>query len=376
MGSGTNGVASRRVTVIVDGGIALALLVLTALQFVSGAAADSFGVIVFGVLAVLPMVLRTRRPLTVTIAVLIGVAGQLVFGAPTPTFSSFISIILCAYSLARVASRAAIIVGLAAIMVAVIGSAVITRDLVIFDFLYPVVYIGGAAAVGGMVRSWRRAVERQRVDEARLAVIEERASIARELHDVIAHGITLMVVQAEAAAEMLERTPDRAIAPIENIQRTGRQAIDEMRQVLSLLRAGESDDEPGARPGLAGIESLVALTREEGLHVSYEVKGTPRPISPGVELACYRIVQEAVTNVRKHSRASLLEVSVEYEPTAVRIEVVNDGGPAVGRMPASGHGLVGMRERARLYGGTLDAGATAGGFRVLATLPDTPGFQR
>lgn len=374
--SGGNGVAGRRVTAIVDGVIALALLVLTILQFVSGAAPDSFGVIVFGVLAVVPMVLRSRRPLTVTVAVLVGVVGQLAFGAQTPTFASFISIIVCAYSLTRLASRLALVVGLALIVVAVIASAVVGGDLQVFDILYPVVYIGGAAAIGGVVRSWRNAVERQRADAARLAVIEERGAIARELHDVVAHGITLMIVQAEAAAEMLERAPERAIGPIENIQRTGRQAVDEMRQVLSLLRAGDADDDAGARPGIAAIESLVAQTRGQGLLVSYEVKGTPRPISPGVELACYRIVQEAVTNVRKHSRASQVAVSVEYEPAAVRIEVTNDGGPSVSRMPMSGHGLVGMRERARLYAGTLDAGATADGFRVLATLPDMSGPAR
>jgi signal transduction histidine kinase len=211
---------------------------------------------------------------------------------------------------------------------------------------------------------------------AAAAVADERARIARELHDVVAHSVSLMVVQAGAATQVAEADPRQARAALETIRRTGVEALSDLRRLLDLVR-GE-DTPPGGtglapQPGTAMLDELVALTRTPDLDVRLDVAGAPRPIAPGVDLTVYRIVQESLTNVRRHSGASRADVRLRYLPDAVQVEVVDDGtGP--GTADRAGHGLVGMRERVAVYDGALDVGAgPSGGFRVSAVLPTAGG---
>ncbi len=218
--------------------------------------------------------------------------------------------------------------------------------------------------------STRRAVEAEvaAAEQAMAAVVEERTRIARELHDIVAHAVSMMVVQAGAAEQVVDDDPDFTRRALGTIRTTGTSALSEMRRVVAMLR---TTDEPGAlepQPGLDAVPALMDDVRSAGLSARLDVVGDPRDLPAGVDLAAYRIVQEALTNVRRHASASAVEVSLTYGPDDVRIEVTDDGVGAAD--PAGGHGLVGMRERAALYGGTVEAASVNGtGFAVRAVLP-------
>jgi signal transduction histidine kinase len=205
-------------------------------------------------------------------------------------------------------------------------------------------------------------------ERARAAVAGERARIARELHDVIAHSVSVMTVQAGAARLLLDGDPHRAAEPLLAVEETDRQALAEMRRLLGVLRDDAGEPELVPQAGLKDLPMLATTIREAGLEVAMTVEGPQRPLPAGVELAAYRILQEALTNTLKHARAARAQVTVRYEPGCVLLEVRDDG-----RMPpgdGQGHGLLRMRERAALYGGELDAGPTPnGGFAVRARLP-------
>ena len=247
-----------------------------------------------------------------------------------------------------------------------------------------VAIVAGSAWAGGLMTRANRArsaqladlaaqLQRERDEKARLAVAAERARIARELHDVVAHGISVIAVQAGAGRHALHRNPDRTQAALSAIETTARQALVEMRHMLGLLR--ERGDTPSAAPlpGLADHETLIDQARADGLSVELAIDGEARSLPPGIDLAGYRILQESLTNVRKHAPGSCAQVRIRYTPAAVEIVVQNNGPPAThGAAHASGggHGLIGMRERVALYGGTLEAGPLPeGGFSVQARLP-------
>jgi signal transduction histidine kinase len=216
-------------------------------------------------------------------------------------------------------------------------------------------------------------LERERETEARAAAAEERARIAREMHDVVAHSLSVMVVQAEAAEAMLDGDPERARRPLAAVQDTGRSALTELRRMLGVMR--EIADEGPAlapQPGLAGLDTLVAHVRDAGLPVTLRVEGDPRPLPPGVDLSAYRIVQEGLTNALKHAGPARAEVLVRYGPRDLELAVRDDGRGHDPHANGGGHGLVGMRERVALYGGRLSAGplpAPDHGFALTATLP-------
>jgi signal transduction histidine kinase len=214
-------------------------------------------------------------------------------------------------------------------------------------------------------------LEAERHAQAGIAAAAERARIARELHDVVAHHVSVMVVQADGGRYALRADPGRAEAALAAIACTGRQALAEMRMLLGVLRA-TSDDEAALAPvpGLAELRELLDQARTAGLEVSYTLTGTPRPLTEGAELAAYRLVQESLTNTRKHAGlAASASVTLRYQPDGLTVEVTDDGiGSAV--PDSGGHGLAGMRERIALYGGTVQAGPLAGGgFGVTAHLP-------
>ena len=225
-------------------------------------------------------------------------------------------------------------------------------------------------------------LEKEREAQAKVAVAAERARIARELHDVVAHNVSVMVVQADGAAYVLDTAPDQAKKALETISTTGRQALAEMRRLLGVLRTGEHKEEGEyvPQPDVDQIDELVEQCRSAGLPVDFKVEGTPRPLPSGVELTAYRIVQEALTNTRKHGGPGAgASVRLVYFDDGLGLLVEDDGKGAPhelyeeGGLDGQGHGLIGMRERVGMVGGTLDAGPRpGGGFRISALLPLKP----
>jgi len=216
--------------------------------------------------------------------------------------------------------------------------------------------------------------ERERDARAQIAVAAERARIARELHDVVAHNVSVMVVQADGAAFALESSPARAREALTAISRTGRQALAEMRSLLGVLRsADEQDAELAPQPGVEQLAGLLEQTRAAGLPVSFAIEGVPRPLPPGSALAAYRVVQESLTNARKHGGPTVsAAVTLRFCEDQLVIKVTDDG--RARSVPVDGdglgHGLIGMRERVDVHGGTVTAGPRpGGGWRVTATLP-------
>ena len=225
-------------------------------------------------------------------------------------------------------------------------------------------------AWGELARS--RCIRREQ--ERRRIVSDERARLARELHDVIAHNVSLMVVQAGAAADVFDKRPERALAALATIQEAGRSALGELRAMLQTLRP--DDTEPrGPQPGLDQLDTLAASLGAVGLAVAVNRAGVARPVPADVSLSVYRIVQESLTNTLRHARATRAEVDLRWTDAALHVEITDDGTATPARVPpahgaGAAAGLVGMRERARLVGGSLDAGPLpTGGFRVSAHLP-------
>jgi signal transduction histidine kinase len=247
-----------------------------------------------------------------------------------------------------------------------------------------VILIGGATLAGFGIRDRRRHIsqlaelaqqlEQTREENARAAVASERARIARELHDVVAHSVSVMVVQAGAAEEVLGADPDRAREPLRAVQDTGRQALVELRRLLGVLRTDDSEGTLAPQPGLDQLGALAAQVREAGLEVDLHVDGDRDGVPPGVDLAAYRIVQEALTNVLKHANASHVVIQVGYRRDIIELEILDDGHEVLGTgrnsSHGTGHGLIGMRERASLYSGAVEARPRPeGGFAVRARLP-------
>jgi signal transduction histidine kinase len=213
-------------------------------------------------------------------------------------------------------------------------------------------------------------LEREREANARRAAAEEQARIARELHDIIAHNVSVMTVQAAAAGDAFETQPGKVREALGSIESTGREALTELRRLLGNVRPG---DDPGAfapQPGLARLDDLIEQVRATGLAVELTVEGSPHELPPGVDLSVYRIVQEALTNILQHAHASHATVLVSYGTGTLDVEVVDDGLGATLDGADRGHGIIGMSERAALVGGELRAGPTAsGGFSVQAAIP-------
>jgi signal transduction histidine kinase len=370
---------------LIDVGVPVLLAVLAVTQLVAGRPPGNPAVLTVSALgAVLPLAARRRYPLTVTVVVMAAVVAQVVAAGGEPaTFASFLAAMVCVYTLAREAQPVPMVVGFVLVAVAVTTTALLqarTAPIHVFDAVYPLVYFGIAGGLGAFVR--QRALRLSAVEgratalegalerEAELAAGQERARIARELHDVVAHGLSLMVVQAEAAEEMLTRSPEAAAQPLRRVQDTGRQSLAEMRRLLGVLRsAGDDAASTAPQPSLRRLPDLVREAADVGLTVDVDIVGEPADLALGVELAAYRIVQEALTNTRRHARARSARVRLSYSPEVLRVEVTDDG-TGTGRPNPAGHGLIGMRERAALYAGSLDAGPNPdGGFRVVAVLP-------
>jgi signal transduction histidine kinase len=214
------------------------------------------------------------------------------------------------------------------------------------------------------------AAERDRALATERATAEERSRIARELHDVVAHSVSVMVVQASGVRRLLKPDQEREREALVSVEQIGRQALTEMRRMLGVMRTGE--DQPAAlapQPGLQHLDRLIAQVEEAGLPVTLHIEGERPDLSPGVDLSAYRIVQEGLTNALKHAKGAHADVVIRYIDGLVQLEITDDGVGSTNGTPG-GHGLVGMRERVAVYGGTLEAGPRdGGGFVLRAELP-------
>lgn len=245
-----------------------------------------------------------------------------------------------------------------------------TQTVLVFLAATAFVWLRGDAIRSGLLEA-----QRERDARARQAVADERSRIARELHDVVAHALGIIVMQAGGAGAVPDLGETQAKSVLGTIERTGRQAFAEMRRLVGVLREGEAA-ELSPQPTIADLPSLASSLAASGLHVSIEVSGDPQPVPVGVELAAYRVVQEALTNSFKHAQARTATVRLRWLDQALRVEVEDDGPPTNGvtrARPAAdsgGHGLVGMRERVSIFGGSLHAAPRPeGGFRVSACFP-------
>ncbi len=337
--------------------------------------------------AVVPLLLRRRFPIGV------GIVSTLAFmidrAAIHPDSISVIALPVALYSIGRHCERPrALVAGMsltaATLGFTLYGIVIEAADLGLFNFMLFGVFLVAPLLLGMQLRVSREYLEsleeraewleQTREAEARRAVAEERARIARELHDVVAHEVSVMVVQTEAAQRVLHTDPSKATEAMRHVEEAGRDALTEMRRLLGVLRRDGEEALRSPQPILTQVGGLIEQMQLAGLRVELEVEGQARPLPPGLDLNAYRIVQEALTNALKHAGPdATARVTVRYEPDELQLEIVDDGrgaAQALRRTNGSGNGLVGMRERAALFGGVLDAGARpGGGYRVAARLP-------
>jgi signal transduction histidine kinase len=230
---------------------------------------------------------------------------------------------------------------------------------------------GGPWVAGRVIRHRRlneRRLEHEKA-EAEAAIVEERTRIARELHDVVAHSISVMVLQARGGRRVIDADMGEARDAFGVIERTGHQALEEMRRLLGMLRASDEELALAPQPSLQQLDRLVEQVRAAGLPVEVTVEGNPGELPPGVDLSAYRIVQEALTNALKHAGPARARVAVRYGEDELELEIADDGA-GTGDAGGSGHGLIGMRERVSVYGGELEAGRRpGGGYALRARLP-------
>ncbi|MCT7352065.1 sensor histidine kinase [Streptomyces sp. 15-116A] len=350
------------------------------------------------VMLLLSLVVALRRRMPERMLILAAAVGVVQLVADVATLPANFAMLVIVYTVAAIgarwASRFALTAGLCAAPLAQLrwpNEQTSTAGNIAI-MIFQAVPFALAWVLGDSIRT-RRAyfaqleeraarLEKEREAQAKVAVAAERARIARELHDVVAHNVSVMVVQADGAAYVLDTAPDQAKKALETISSTGRQALAEMRRLLGVLRTGEHQEagEYVPQPDVQQIEDLVEQCRESGLPVDFKVEGTPRPLPSGVELTAYRIVQEALTNTRKHGGPNAgASVRLVYFDDGLGLLVEDDGKGAPhelyeeGGFDGQGHGLIGMRERVGMVGGTLDAGPRpGGGFRISALLPLKP----
>ncbi len=299
-------------------------------------------------------------------------AGAVYLAAGWPMVGLGVAGLIMTYSLAAYAPRRHSLVGLAALEVALALEALAREGRAQFDTLASNLVILAAAWVlgDGTRRRREEAVSEQR-RLARQAVTDERLRIARELHDVVAHSMSVIAVQAGTGRMVIDDDPDHARKALASIEETSQRALNEMRRLLGVLRADTSDEADLAPlPTLDDLDRLVAAAVHGGTPVDLSVDGDRQKAPAGIELAAYRVVQEALTNVRRHAAGAPARVHLSFEPAELLVEVEN---PLAANAPATstpgGHGLLGMRERVALYGGTFEAGPHDGTFRVSARIP-------
>lgn len=332
----------------------------------------------------LPLAWHRRAPLLSLVGVgLLLALPTLVVDRSIPFWGGLVALDVALYAASRWArpprDRVAVLVPV--VTVALIATAIPTFRTW-NEVAFSAVVFGLGWTVGQVMRSWERRHQQLGSDlltlaesaelRERAAAVGERTRIARELHDVVAHSVGVMVVQAGSARLRVRSDPASAEEALITVEATGREALGELRQLLGLLRTEEPCASVHPQPGLSAVDDLVAEVRRSGLDVTVEVTGPPRPLSPALDLSAYRIVQEALTNVLKHAGPTAVVVRIGYREHELEVQVRNDPGR---RSPllirgGGGHGLLGMRERAALFSGRVDAGPSPnGGYLVHALLP-------
>jgi signal transduction histidine kinase len=380
---------------LVDATIALGLSALSLLPVASGVAAagpsDPLSISLL-LLETLPLLVRRRWPVAVLIVTLAATASHAWLVQGQVVNESFGSLVALFTVAERYDRRAAVI---AAIGVGVTFTAVIMGKggsaAAIAGSVQTFLSVGVVLALGDWARTRRqyataieenaRLQESGREERSRRAVEDERERIARELHDIVTHHVSVIVIQAGAGLIALDRRPEKARTALVAIDRTSRAALTDMRRMLGIL--GDVPGTPGTddatrtpMPRLERLGELIEEVRAAGLPVELSLNGVGRPLDAGLELSAYRIVQEALTNALKHARGARARVRLSYEPMAIEIDITDQGGAGerdLGEAGTSGgRGLIGMRERVALYGGDFEAGPTPTGFRVHARLPLDP----
>ena len=359
---------------------ALALLCLAQVLVVLPIGPRGVGAVV-ALGSTLPVAWRRVRPVEAAIA------GSTAWLIPTDGFLLLGYVVACLLfgSLGLRVARWSVIGAVAGFGVIVSVAAAAQQHLGIGEYAGGILIVLAPIAFGRFLRHERERnrrleeltlhLERERELGARAAVAEERARVARELHDIVAHGVSVIAIQSDAAEAALDRDAQLARAPLQAINASAKDALADMRRLLGVLREDGEEHPAGADrgplPGLADAPALVERARTAGVPVELQVDGEPRPVPASLDLAAYRIVQEALTNVRKHAPGAPTAVRLGWTADALEVAVRNAAGgpPANGRANGGGHGLLGMRERVRAHGGTLSAAPRDGGFEVRATLP-------
>jgi signal transduction histidine kinase len=377
----------REHPVAIDAVLVFGLLIFPGIASVFVGPASPWILFLSTVLLTVPLAWRRTQPALSTS--LVYAAAFTHFIAGTPLLPSDLTVFVALYSVAAYGSRRVSRLGLG---FAMLGVAMVTgyasrsepTGAVLLDAIIIGIMGGGfvfAVWVTGSLRGTRRAyleavvdrahqLEVEREQQAQLAAAAERARIARELHDVVAHSLSVVIAQADGGRYAAQANPAAAVEALEVISSTGRTALTDMRRLLGVLRDGEGPQH-GPQPGFDAIGDLVASVRASGLPVGYTTVGHPRPVGDAMGLAAYRIVQEALTNVLKHAGpAARADIRITWETAAVRLVIDDDGRGASATTDGRGQGLGGMRERAALYGGSVTAAPRpGGGYRVQAVLP-------
>jgi signal transduction histidine kinase len=250
------------------------------------------------------------------------------------------------------------------------------RDVLVIPAIFAIAWVAGSAlrnrTAQALAAEERAAhAERERESAARIAVAEERVRVARELHDIVAHAVSVMVLQTGAVRHRLRDGSAEDAEALQRVEQTGRTALVEMRRLVGAMRRPDEEAELAPPPGLARLDALLDEVRRAGLPVDLHVDGEPFPLPEAIDLSAYRIVQEGLTNTLKHAGAGHADVRIRYEPSELRIDVQDDGAGSAGG-DGLGHGLVGVRERVALYGGGMEtAAADGGGFLLRTRLPLT-----
>lgn len=333
--------------------------------------------------ATLPLLRRRERPLLAFGLVLAATAAIVAFSVPLQApFEPFVALVVALYAVGAHGDDRQ---GIAGLVLFFAGFAVPGLVLVLAgqqregDLVPGVVWLSAAWLIGRIIRGQQlrtleledltAQLELEREERARTAVLYERARIARELHDVIGHNVSVMVVQAGAAGRVLEGEQPVVRDALATIEETGRQTVDEMRRLLGILRRPDDGLALAPQPGLGLLDGLLDQVRAAGLPVELRVEGEPERLPTGLDLTAYRIVQEALTNALKHAGPARAVVTVRYLGAEVELEVSDDGSGDDG-VSGEGHGLIGMRERVAVYGGRLEAGRrNGGGYELRARLP-------
>ncbi len=366
-----------------DVAVAVALLILRVGTLATGLQSGSPWAYLTAPLWTLPLAWRTRHPLAVALIVAGTGTAEVSLVGYHNSVVALAALVLVVYSLgAHCAGAGRMLTGLAAVVTAVVvwdvaqpgrhGAGALASNLLGSAAIVFVPFLGGLAVRQQALRAQAlerlaEQLEREREERARVAVAEERTRIARELHDEVAHAMSVIAVQADAAEGALAHDPALVERPLLAIRATAREALADMRRVLGALR-GDEQAQLAPGPGLARAGGLFEQARAAGLEVELLVEGEPAPLPPALDLAAYRVLQEGLTNVRKHAAARRVEVVLRYEREAIVVEV-NDDGNGSANGGGSGRGLAGIRERVALLGGDFVAGPTSPGFALRVSLP-------